>query len=156
MVAAGVPTPRPDHARVMALMALDMREAMRSKDAVGHLGLELRIGINSGPVVAGVIGRKRFLYDLWGDAVNTASRMESHGTPGQIQVTSATRELLKDEFILELRGPVEVKGKGTVDTWYLVGRKPTPTPEGRGVAAARSPATEPIAEQPSTTEALPA
>ena len=95
MVAAGVPTPREDHARVMALMALDMREAMRSKDAVGHLGLELRIGINSGPVVAGVIGRKRFLYDLWGDAVNMASRMESHGTPGRIQVTRATYELLE-------------------------------------------------------------
>ena len=82
MVAAGVPTPRPDHARALALMALDMVEAMRSSDEVGHLGLELRVGINSGPVVAGVIGRKRFLYDLWGDAVNTASRMESHGTPG--------------------------------------------------------------------------
>ena len=82
MVAAGVPTPRPDHARALALMALDMLDAMRSSDEVGHLGLELRIGINSGPVVAGVIGRKRFLYDLWGDAVNTASRMESHGTPG--------------------------------------------------------------------------
>jgi guanylate cyclase len=121
MVAAGVPTPRPDHARAMALMALEMREAMRSTDAVGHLGLELRIGINSGPVVAGVIGRKRFLYDLWGDAVNTASRMESHGTPGQIQVTRATYELLKDDFVLERRGTVDVKGKGEIETWYLVG-----------------------------------
>jgi adenylate cyclase len=121
MAAAGVPTPRADHARAMALMALDMREAMRSKDAVGHLGLELRIGINSGPVVAGVIGRKRFLYDLWGDAVNTASRMESHGTPGQIQVTRATYERLKDEFVLERRGTVDVKGKGEIETWYLVG-----------------------------------
>ena len=122
MVAAGVPTPRADHARVMALMALDMRDAMRSQDAVGHLGLEIRIGINSGPVVAGVIGRKRFLYDLWGDAVNTASRMESQGTPGQIQVTRATYELLKDEFELEPRGTVPIKGKGDVETWYLVGR----------------------------------
>ena len=121
MVAAGVPTPRADHARVMALMALDMREAMRSEDAVGHLGLELRIGINSGPVVAGVIGRKRFLYDLWGDAVNMASRMESAGTPGEIQVTQATYELLRDEFELEPRGTVSVKGKGDVETWYLVG-----------------------------------
>jgi guanylate cyclase len=121
MVAAGVPAPRDDHARVMARMALDMREAMRSEDGVGHLDLELRIGINSGPVVAGVIGRKRFLYDLWGDAVNMASRMESQGTPGQIQVTSATYELLKDEFELERRGTVPIKGKGEVETWYLLG-----------------------------------
>ena len=123
MVAAGVPTPRADHAQAMALMALDMREAMKSDDSVGHLGLELRIGINSGPVVAGVIGRKRFLYDLWGDAVNMASRMESQGTPGEIQVTQATYELLRDEFELEPRGTVSVKGKGDVETWYLVGRQ---------------------------------
>jgi adenylate cyclase len=123
MVAAGVPTPREDHARVMARLALDMREAMRSEDAVGHLGLELRIGINSGPVVAGVIGRKRFLYDLWGDAVNMASRMESSGTPGRIQVTRETYELLQDEFELEPRGTVAIKGKGEVETWYLVNRR---------------------------------
>jgi adenylate cyclase len=120
MVAAGVPTPRPDHARALALMALDMLEAMRSDDEVGHLGLELRVGINSGPVVAGVIGRKRFLYDLWGDAVNTASRMESHGTPGRIQITRATYELLEDEFECESRGPIAVKGKGEIEAWYLV------------------------------------
>jgi adenylate cyclase len=123
MVAAGVPSPRPDHARALALMALDMVEAMRSTDAMGHLGLELRVGINSGPVVAGVIGRKRFLYDLWGDAVNTASRMESHGTPGRIQITQATFELLKDEFQCEPRGTVSIKGKGEMETWYLVGRR---------------------------------
>jgi adenylate cyclase len=120
MVAAGVPTPRPDHARALALMALDMVEAMHSADEVGHLGLELRVGINSGPVVAGVIGRKRFLYDLWGDAVNTASRMESHGTPGRIQITRATYELLADEFECESRGPIEVKGKGEIEAWYLI------------------------------------
>jgi adenylate cyclase len=121
MAAAGVPMPRADHARVMALLALEMREAMRADDGVRHLGLELRIGINTGPVVAGVIGRKRFLYDLWGDAVNMASRMETHGTPGQIQVTRATYELLRDEFELEPRGTVPIKGKGDVETWYLVG-----------------------------------
>jgi guanylate cyclase len=104
MVAAGVPTPRPDHARALALMALDMLAATHSEDEVGRLGLELRVGINSGPVVAGVIGRKRFLYDLWGDAVNTASRMESHGTPGRIQITRATYELLADEFECEPAG----------------------------------------------------
>jgi len=135
MAAAGVPTTRTDHARVMALMAIDMREAMRSQDAVGHLGLELRIGINSGPVVAGVIGRKRFLYDLWGDAVNMASRMESHGTPGHIQVTRATYELLKDEFDLEPRGTVPIKGKGDVETWYLVGRRIMESVEPAAVAA---------------------
>ena len=123
MVAAGVPTPRPDHATALANLALDMVEATRSSDAVGDLGLELRIGINSGPVVAGVIGRKRFLYDLWGDAVNTASRMESQGTPGQIQITRATYELINDEFICEPRGTISVKGKGDMETWYLVSRR---------------------------------
>ena len=121
MVAAGVPTPRTDHATALAQMALDMLEAMCADDEVGRLGLELRIGINSGPVVAGVIGRKRFLYDLWGDAVNTASRMESHGTPGRIQITRATYELVADEFECEPRGTIAIKGKGEVEAWYVLG-----------------------------------
>ena len=125
MVAAGVPSPRPDHARALALMALDMVDAMRSRDEVGHLGLEVRVGINSGPVVAGVIGRKRFLYDLWGDAVNTASRMESQGTPGRIQITRATHDLIEDEFVCEPRGTISVKGKGEMETWYLLERRAT-------------------------------
>jgi guanylate cyclase len=137
MVAAGVPTPRPDHARALSLMALDMLEAMRSEEQVGNLGLDLRVGINSGPVVAGVIGRKRFLYDLWGDAVNMASRMESHGTPGRIQITRATYELVTDEFVCEPRGTVAVKGKGEVEAWYLVG------PRGDRASAADERAREP-------------
>jgi guanylate cyclase len=138
MVAAGVPTPRPDHARALALMALDMLEAMRSAEEVAPLGLELRVGINSGPVVAGVIGRKRFLYDLWGDAVNTASRMESHGMPGRIQITRATCELLADEFELEPRGTIVVKGKGEVEAWYLLRPKDDGRHELAQGAAARA------------------
>ena len=123
MAAAGVPDPSPDHARRAALLALDMREAVGTSLVGDGFGLELRIGINSGPVIAGVIGSKRFLYDLWGDAVNTASRMESHSTPGEIQITRATYELLKDEFVCRPRGAIEVKGKGRMETWYLVGRR---------------------------------
>lgn len=124
MAAAGVPNPRPDHARKAALLALEMRDVLATSVRPGQPALQLRIGINSGPVVAGVIGTKRFLYDLWGDAVNTASRMESHGTPGEIQITRATYELLKDDFVCRRRGTILVKGKGPMETWYLVGSRP--------------------------------
>jgi adenylate cyclase len=121
MAAAGVPDPSQDHARRAALMALDMREAVATSAIGGPADLELRIGINSGPVIAGVIGTKRFFYDLYGDAVNTASRMESHSVPGEIQITRATYELLKDEFVCRRRGTIPIKGKGQMETWYLEG-----------------------------------
>src|SRR4029450_2577951 len=121
MAASGVPDPDPDHARKAALLALDMRDVLATWPVAGQSGLALRIGMHPGPAPAGVTGRKRFLYDLWGDAVNTASRMESHGTPGEIQITHATYELLKDEFECEPRGPIAVKGKGEIEAWYLVG-----------------------------------
>jgi class 3 adenylate cyclase len=123
MAAAGVPDPHPDHARRAALLALDMRDEVASWTLTDRSRLQLRIGINSGPVVAGVIGTKRFLYDLYGDAVNTASRMETHSVPGQIQITSATHDLLKDEFECRPRGTIPVKGKGQMQTWYLVGSR---------------------------------
>ncbi len=85
--------------------------------------IDFRIGINSGPVIAGVIGRKIFVYDLWGDAVNTASRMESHGTAGKIQITRATYDLIKEEFVCEPRGTIQVKGKGEMETWFVLGPK---------------------------------
>src|SRR5262249_27074191 len=103
MVASGVPRPRPDHAHVLASLALEMREFVNHSRFGAHK-ISLRIGINSGPVVAGVIGRKKFIYDLWGDAVNTASRMESHGSNGTIQITRATYELIKGDFVCEPRG----------------------------------------------------
>ena len=130
MAAAGIPEQREDHARALACLALDMLAVVQPDGPMGDRGLELRIGLNSGPVVAGVIGRKRFLYDLWGDAVNIAGRMQSQGTRGRIQVTRATYELLKDEFVLEPRGTIEIKGKGDMETWYLIGRR-----EGAGQAA---------------------
>jgi guanylate cyclase len=132
MAAAGVPDPRPDHARSVAMLALDMRDAVVASPVAGQDGLELRIGINSGPMVAGVIGTKRFLYDLWGDTVNTASRMEAQGTPGEIQITGATYELLKDEFVCRRRGTVVIKGKGAMETWYLVGSRSKERPAERG------------------------
>ncbi len=123
MVAGGLPEPRDDHAQAMAELALEMAEAVDEFECVDGQPLQMRIGSNTGPVVAGVIGIKKFIYDLWGDTVNTASRMESHGMGGEIQVTRATYEKLKDEYILEPRGAIDVKGKGRLETWLLKGKK---------------------------------
>ena len=124
MVAAGVPRHRVDHAQALAHLALEMRACAATclPDENGH-ELRLRIGISSGPVVAGVIGRRRFLYDPWGDTVNMASRMESHGVPDSIHITRSTLDLLGDAFVTEPRGLVDVKGKGEVETWILLGAK---------------------------------
>jgi guanylate cyclase len=123
MVAAGVPTPRSDHARALARMALEMCAQLERMPARDGRRMAFRMGMNSGPMVGGVIGTSKFHYDLWGDTVNTASRMESHGEAGRIQVTRASYELLKEEFVLEARGVIPIKGKGEMPTWYLVGRR---------------------------------
>ena len=123
MAAAGVPTPLVDHASRAAHMALDMIEAIDHFNEQSPYKLKVRIGIDTGPVVAGVIGQRKFVYDLWGDVVNTASRMESHGIAGRIQVTDAVRQRLDEAFLLEKRGPIEVKGKGEMVTWLLNGRR---------------------------------
>jgi class 3 adenylate cyclase len=122
MVAGGLPDPRPDHAVAVAELALGMLELAAGCRLSDGGPVRLRIGIATGPVLAGVIGRRRFSYDLWGDTVNTASRMETTGVPGCIQVTKQTRELLGERYLFQQRGRIQVKGKGTMRTYFLSGR----------------------------------
>jgi len=123
MVASGVPESNEDHARNMARMALEMQAFADKLSIQNEHRIQFRIGIHSGPVIAGIVGRKKFQYDIWGDAVNTASRMESHGEAGKIQVSQTTYEMLKDEFVMKLRGTIDIKGKGPMKTWFLTGGK---------------------------------
>jgi adenylate cyclase len=121
MVAGGVPTPRADHCEAVAEMALAMLHV--PERLTGLNGMELRIGMDTGPAVAGVIGQRKFSYDLWGDTVNTASRMESHGVPGSIQVSSRVYDHLCDRYRFEQRGLIDMKGKGPTPAWLLLGRR---------------------------------
>jgi class 3 adenylate cyclase len=137
MVVGGLPEPRPDHAQAVAEMALALREEVpRHHDPDGQ-PLAVRVGIDTGPVVAGVIGRRKFSYDLWGDTVNTASRMESRGVAGCIQVTERTYRRLRDGYRFERRGPIQVRGKGELVTWFLVARDAQPA-EPRGGSPPRT------------------
>jgi len=123
MVVGGLPTPRVDHVEAVAEMALDMQQALHNR---GDAALQLRIGMHTGPVIAGVIGTSKFIYDLWGDTVNIASRMESHGLVGSIQVTPETYGRLRHGYVFEERGAVHVKGKGEISTYLLMGRQLAP------------------------------
>jgi class 3 adenylate cyclase len=121
MVAAGVPTPIKNHAEQLANFALDFKICLAEFNKKNNQSLRMRVGINSGPIVAGVIGKSRFIYDLWGDCVNTAARMESHGMAEEIHISEHTYKLIADKFEFESRGIIEVKGKGPMPTYFLRG-----------------------------------
>ena len=123
MVAAGVPIANNKHAEMIAELSLAMKGAMVKLNQILGQQLNIRIGVNSGAVVAGVIGKKKFSYDLWGDSVNIAARMESHSLPGEIQVSENTYNLIKDKYQFEERGNINIKGKGMMQTYLLKGRK---------------------------------
>ncbi len=126
MVAGGLPVFRPDHAESIAQMALDILKEVDHFNAENKTNVQIRIGINTGPVIAGIIGRSKWIYDLWGDTVNTASRMESHSIAGEIQVTEETRSRLASKYRFQKRGKIKVKGKGEMQTYFLMGLKSAP------------------------------
>jgi class 3 adenylate cyclase len=126
MVVGGLTEPAPDHTRRVARMAIALAARIAEIGAAARLGVRFRVGINCGPVIAGVIGSKKFIYDVWGDTVNLASRMESTGVPGRVQVAAAVEERLRGQFRLTPRGLVEVKGKGSIPTWFLEGEATQP------------------------------
>lgn len=126
MVAGGIPAPRQDHADAVIKMAIEMQEGLTQFNLENNQTFDIRIGIHTGTVVAGVIGIKKFIYDVWGDTVNTASRMESHGIPGKIQVSEATYDLLKSKYEFKERGVIEIKGKGQMKAYLLQGKKDNP------------------------------
>ncbi len=121
MVASGAPIPRPDYAQALARAAIEMMDYPQHCPTALAQALQFRAGINCGPVVGGVIGHTKFHYDVWGDPVNVAARMESHGIPGKIQITNEFYQLIHEEFVCEGRGRIEVKGKGEMETWFLLG-----------------------------------
>jgi class 3 adenylate cyclase len=119
MVAGGLPEERADHAVAVAEMALAMLDAVDTAGRTAGQPLQLRIGLDTGALIAGVLGTHKFVYDVWGDTVNTAKRMESYGVAGRIHVSAATRRALGDTFRFEPRGPLEIKGKGSMETFFL-------------------------------------
>jgi class 3 adenylate cyclase len=123
MLVGGAPTPRPDHAEAVAYLALDVLKTLENLNEENNENFRVRIGMHTGPIVAGVMGKHKFNYDLWGDTVNIASRMESQGIPDHIQISESTYQLLKDKFVCELRGPIDIKGKGKMVTYILQGKK---------------------------------